>query len=93
MICHKDSPTLLGRRRYCAVLVGTLVGMLGGAMPGLSAAATIALALPVTYSMGAGESILLLAAIYTGAAYGGSVTATLLNMPGTPEAAIMTYDG
>lgn len=75
------------------VLLGALAGIIGGAMPGLSAAATIALALPITYGMGATESIILLTAIYTGAAYGGSVTATLLNMPGTPEAAIMTFDG
>lgn len=62
-------------------------------MPGLSTAGAIALALPFTVTMPALRGIVFLIAMYSGSVYGGSITATLLNTPGAPESAVMTYDG
>ncbi len=82
------SLTILG-----TILGGSLIGILGGAIPGLSAAGTIAIVTPLTFGMSPLISLALLAAIYTGAQYGGSITATLLNTPGAPESAVMVLDG
>jgi putative tricarboxylic transport membrane protein len=75
------------------ITLGALIGIIGGAMPGMSSASAVALALPFTFAMDTTLSIILLAAIYSGSTYGGSITATLLNTPGTPESAVMTFDG
>lgn len=75
------------------IALGAGLGIFGGAMPGLSAPGALAISLPFTYSMNALEGVSFLASIYTGAQYGGSITATLLNTPGAPESAVMTLDG
>lgn len=75
------------------ILLGSFLGILGGAMPGISSASAVGLALPVTFTMEPLAGIVFLTSIYSGATYGGSITATLLNVPGTPEAAVMTFDG
>lgn len=85
--------TVLAFVPLLTIFAGSLLGVIGGATPGISSAASVALALPFTYGMDPTLAIILLVAIYSGATYGGSITATLLNTPGTPEAAIMTFDG
>jgi putative tricarboxylic transport membrane protein len=80
-------------RLLAAVGLGALLGILGGATPGLSAPGALAVFLPFTFSMDALTGVSFLAAIYTGAQYGGSITATLFNTPGAPESAVMTLDG
>ncbi len=75
------------------LIFGVLAGILGGAMPGLSASAVVALLLPLTYRMGADSSLILLAAAYVGAEYGGSISAIFLNTPGTPGAIVTVLDG
>lgn len=75
------------------ILLGAFIGILGGGMPGLSTAGVIALALPFTVTMPALRGVVFLIAMYSGSVYGGSITATLLNTPGAPESAVMTYDG
>lgn len=75
------------------LLLGVAVGILGGAMPGLSASTTVALLLPLTYGMPPDTSIILLAATYVGAEYGGSISAIFINTPGTPGAIVTTFDG
>lgn len=75
------------------ILLGSLIGIIGGGMPGLSTAGAIALALPFTVAMPPLRGIVFLVAMYSGSVYGGSITATLLNTPGAPESAVMTYDG
>jgi putative tricarboxylic transport membrane protein len=75
------------------VFVGALWGIIGGALPGISTSAAIALAAPITFGLDPALALIFLGAVYTGGTYGGSITATLLNTPGTPEAAIMVYDG
>lgn len=76
-----------------AIAAGTALGLLVGAMPGLSATMAIALLVPITYVMGPETGISMLAAIYMGAMYGGSIAAILICTPGTPAAAATTMDG
>lgn len=74
---------------FIGVLGGTLVGVL----PGVGPLATIAILLPVTFSMAPDSALIMLAGIYYGAQYGGSTTAILLNLPGEASSAITTLDG
>ena len=76
-----------------ALVGGTGLGLLVGAMPGLSATMAIALLVPVTFVMGPESGITMLAAIYMGSMYGGSIAAILIRTPGTPSAAATVMDG
>lgn len=71
----------------------TLLGMAVGAMPGLTATLGVALMTTLTFRMAPGDAILILICTYVGAIYGGSRTAILLNIPGTPANAASTLDG
>jgi len=82
------SPTLLA-----AAFGGVLWGIIGGALPGISASISMALLLPFTYGMDPTTGIVLLAATYVGAEYGGSIPAILINTPGTNAAAATVLDG
>lgn len=75
------------------ILGGTLLGLFVGAMPGLSATMALALLLPLTYNMDPASGLSMLAALYVGASYGGSISAILLKTPGTPSAAATVLDG
>lgn len=75
------------------VLIGTVVGILIGSIPGLSGAMVIALALPMTYYMQATDALILLVAMYIGSTTGGLISATLMRMPGTESAIMTTLDG
>ena len=72
---------------------GTAIGIFVGAMPGLSATMAIALLLPLTFPLPAASGLSMLAALYMGAMYGGSIAAILLRVPGTPAAAATVLDG
>src|SRR5882757_677947 len=76
-----------------AALAGLIWGMLGGAMPGLSASITMALLLPFTYTLTPMPAIVMLATCYIGAEYGGSIPAILIRTPGTNAAAATVLDG
>ena len=76
-----------------AVVLGTIGGIVIGALPGLSATMGIALLIPVTYSMGPIPAIAMLATVYTSAVYGGSISAILIHTPGTPASAATALDG
>lgn len=73
--------------------VGCLLGTLVGVLPGLGPAASIAILLPFTFGLEPTSSLIMLAGIYYGAQYGGSVTAILLNLPGETSAVVTTLDG
>ena len=75
------------------VSIGVLLGIILGAIPGLTGTMAIALLIPITYYMDPVLSISLLMGCYKGSVYGGSVSAILLNTPGTPEAAATAFDG
>lgn len=75
------------------VLVGTVWGTLIGALPGLGSIIAITMILPFTYSMQPVAAISLVLGVYCGAVYGGSISAILLNTPGTPQSAATCFDG
>src|SRR5690625_2624459 len=75
------------------IVLGSFIGMLFGAIPGLGAALTIVLLLPITYFMSPLAAILLLLSAYQSAEYGGSISALTLGIPGTPAAAATVIDG
>ena len=74
-------------------LTGAAVGTLVGVLPGLGPVATMALLLPLTYSMGPTGALIMFAGIYYGAMYGGSTTSILLNIPGEAASVITCLDG
>ncbi|TCR67147.1 tripartite tricarboxylate transporter permease [Bosea sp. BK604] len=76
---------------YC--LAGALLGTLIGILPGLGPAATVALLLPITFTMSPVSCFIMLAGIYYGAQYGGSTTAILLKMPGETSSVVTAIDG
>ena len=81
----------LSNLMYCfaGVFLGTLIGVL----PGIGALAALSLLLPVTFHLDATSAIVMLAGVYYGASYGGSTASILLNLPGTPSAAVACLDG
>ena len=78
---------------FFMLFVGTSLGIIVGAIPGMTGAMLIALTLPLTFYMEPFNAIILLIAMYVGAISGGLITATLLRMPGTPAAIMTTFDG
>lgn len=76
-----------------AAFAGVAWGILGGALPGISPSITMALLLPLTYSLDPISAIVLLASTYVGAEYGGSIPAILIRTPGTNSAAATLIDG
>ncbi|MCC8189528.1 MAG: tripartite tricarboxylate transporter permease [Planctomycetes bacterium] len=72
---------------------GLAVGIIFGALPGLTATMGVALFLPVTFSLDPLPGILLLLGVYCGGIYGGSITAILIKTPGTPASAATVLDG
>ena len=73
--------------------IGVFVGSVFAAIPGLSVILCVILFLPVTYSMAAIPGMMFLLGIYCAGGYGGSVSAILINTPGTPHAAATMLDG
>ncbi|MFC2967783.1 tripartite tricarboxylate transporter permease [Acidimangrovimonas pyrenivorans] len=76
-----------------ALLVGSLGGVIIGAIPGVGAAVAIAILLPATFAMPPLVGLTMLLGIYGSSMYGGSLPAILINTPGTPVNALTTYDG
>ncbi|SDL25438.1 putative tricarboxylic transport membrane protein [Glycomyces sambucus] len=74
-------------------LIGVTVGMLIGVLPGLGPAATIAILLPITYSLEPTAAVIMLAGIFYGAQYGGTITSVLLRMPGEASTVVTALDG
>ncbi|WP_150461616.1 tripartite tricarboxylate transporter permease [Nesterenkonia ebinurensis] len=84
---------VLQPQNFLFCIIGVLVGMVIGVLPGLGPAATIAILLPMTYGMEPVTAIIMLAGIFYGAIYGGTVTAVLLKLPGETSSAITALDG
>jgi len=85
--------SIISARGLLLMACGTILGITVGAIPGLTGAMLIALALPMTFSMEPGPAFILLVSMYVGAVSGGLITATLLRMPGTPASIMTTLDG
>ncbi|MDP9396342.1 MAG: tripartite tricarboxylate transporter permease [Actinomycetota bacterium] len=75
------------------VFIGCLIGMVIGVLPGLGPVPTIALLLPLTYTIEPASAVIMLAGIYYGAMYGGTVTSVLLRLPGEAASVVTTFDG
>lgn len=85
--------TLLSLEGMFLMMLGTVAGVMVGAIPGLTGAMLIALTLPLTFSMSGEHALILLISMYVGSVSGGLITATLLRIPGTPASIITTLDG
>lgn len=76
-----------------ALLGGTVLGIAFGAMPGLSTTMAIVVLIPVSYGMDPLTGLVMMAGAYVGGTYGGSISAILINTPGTPAASATVLDG
>jgi putative tricarboxylic transport membrane protein len=76
-----------------AILFGVAAGIIIGALPGLGSVLAITMALPLTFVLPKETSIALLLGLYCGSTYGGSISAILINTPGTPASAATVLDG
>jgi TctA family transporter len=80
-----------GNLLYC--LVGVFIGTLIGVLPGLGPTATIAMLLPITFTLPPVSALIMLAGIYYGSQYGGSTTSILVNLPGEAASMVTSLDG
>ena len=85
--------TALSLENLWYAFIGCLLGTLIGVLPGLGPLATIAMLLPFTYGLDPTSALIMLAGIYYGAAYGGSTTAILVNLPGETSSVVTVLDG
>lgn len=83
-----SQPTL-----FIYLIGGMGIGLIFGSIPGLSGSMAAVLLLPFTFSMEPLAAITLVTSMYAAAVFGGSITAILFNIPGTPESACTTFDG
>jgi len=74
-------------------VVGVLLGILIGALPGVGPPSGVALLLPLTFGMDPTSGIIMLAALYAGTMYGGTITAVLINTPGESASVVTCLDG
>ncbi len=75
------------------LFIGVMVGMIVGIIPGFGPSAALAILLPVTFGMDPTGAVIMLAAIYYGSMYGGTITSILLNTPGESSTVASTFDG
>jgi len=75
------------------IMAGVMLGTILGAIPGLNSTMGTALLIPFTFAMTPENGLALLAAVYCGGTFGGSISAILFNVPGAPEAAATGFDG
>ena len=85
--------TCLSPVNLLAMLLSVPLGIMVGCLPGFGAATGLVLVLPMTYSMEPSTAFVALTGIYLGAEYGGSISAILLNTPGTAAAVVTSFDG
>ncbi|MDX8353872.1 tripartite tricarboxylate transporter permease [Cognatiyoonia sp. IB215182] len=85
--------TSLSPLNLMIVILGVTAGLFIGAMPGLGSVNGVAIVLPLTFIVPPSSAIILLAAIYYGAMYGGAISSILLGIPGASTAVATTFDG
>ena len=83
----------LQAKQFLFMIAGTVIGLWVGVLPGLGGPVAMAILIPFTFSMDPLSALLMLASISVGAAFGGSVTSILLNIPGEASSAATAYDG
>ncbi|SNS17465.1 tripartite tricarboxylate transporter permease [Tropicimonas sediminicola] len=88
MLASLTDPVLLGLS-----FAGVVLGLVFGALPGVSSTMALAVVLPFTYGMETPAAMMLMLAVFFASVYAGSVSAILLNIPGTPGAMFTLLDG
>ncbi|MDP6121708.1 MAG: tripartite tricarboxylate transporter permease [Rhodospirillales bacterium] len=76
-----------------AMVIGTVLGMVVGAIPGIGPAQLIPISIPVTFTMAPVPALMFLLGEFIGGIYAGSISAILVNSPGTPASIATTFDG
>jgi putative tricarboxylic transport membrane protein len=76
-----------------SIVIGTVLGVIVGVLPGLGSVIGITMILPFTFTMGQIPALALMLGIYCGSVFGGSISAIVINTPGTPQAAATALDG
>ena len=89
----RGCPTRRARRILLWALAGVTVGTAVGVLPGIGPALTVAILLPVTFSLDPTSAFIMFAGIYSGAMYGGSTTSILINTPGETASMMTAVDG
>src|SRR6201993_3622157 len=84
---------LLTWKTLAVMMVGLVLGIFVGVLPGLGGANGVAILLPLTFSMSPTSAIIMLSCIYWGALFGGAITSILFNIPGEPWSVATTFDG
>ncbi|MGE3146023.1 MAG: tripartite tricarboxylate transporter permease [Pseudorhodoplanes sp.] len=84
---------LLDPYALALVVAATAAGIVLGALPGISSTMSLAILLPFSFAMGSTHAMLFLMGIFYGSVYGGSISAILLNIPGTPGSMVTQLDG
>src|ERR687887_262650 len=85
--------TILHWKYLVPLFVGTLAGVVGGALPGVTITMTIIVVLPFTFGLDPLQGLAAMTGVYVGGSAGGLLTACLLGIPGTPSAIATTFDG
>ncbi len=85
--------TVLEPFNILVMVVGIMLGVIIGVLPGLGGANGVAILLPLTFSMSPTSAIIMLSCIYWGALFGGAITSVLFNIPGEPWSVATTFDG
>ena len=77
---------------FCCI-IGVLVGTLAGVLPGLGISGSVAILLPITYSMEPLTALIMVSGIFFGSQYGGAITSILVNIPGEATSIVTCFDG
>jgi len=85
--------TIVQTKYLVPLFLGTLAGVVGGSLPGVTITMTIIVVLPFTFGLDPLQGLAAMTGVYVGGSAGGLVTATLLGIPGTPSAIATTFDG
>lgn len=78
---------------FIFVFIGVVAGVIVGALPGLTATMGVALLIPFTFGLDPVHGLIMLVGLFSGGIYGGSISAILIGVPGTPSAAATALDG
>jgi len=84
---------LLQLKYLLPLVIGTVAGVVGGALPGVTITMTVIIVLPFTFGLDPLQGLAAMTGVYVGGSAGGLVTATLLGIPGTPSSVATTFDG
>ncbi|HEU4661903.1 MAG TPA: tripartite tricarboxylate transporter permease [Pseudolabrys sp.] len=85
--------TVLHFEYFIPILIGTIAGVIGGALPGVTITMTVIVVLPFTFGLDPLQGLAAMIGVYVGGSAGGSITASLIGIPGTPSAVATTFDG